>query len=127
MANWSRRQDLHPHYAESEARCLCVGLRREKWCSRQEFRLQPPRSKRGALYIELRGFEMAASNGFAPSTSRSKAAPRAPDSHRVIRFCRPMVRRLRLARDESGETNGIRTRCDGFHRAGCCSYIMVSI
>ena len=25
-----------------------------KWHSRQEFRLQPPRSKRGALYIELR-------------------------------------------------------------------------
>lgn len=27
------------------------GLR--KWHSRQDFRLQPPRSKRGALYIEL--------------------------------------------------------------------------
>ena len=25
----------------------------EKWSSRQEFRLQPPRSKRGALYVEL--------------------------------------------------------------------------
>ncbi len=34
---------------------LLVGLRRgNEWCSRQEFRLQPPRSKRGALYIELR-------------------------------------------------------------------------
>lgn len=26
----------------------------KRWCSRQESRLQPPRSKRGALYIELR-------------------------------------------------------------------------
>ena len=33
---------------------LLVGLHGEKWCSRQEFRPQPPRSKRGALYIELR-------------------------------------------------------------------------
>ena len=39
---------------------------------------------------------------------------RAPDSHRVDRFCRPMARRLYLARDESGEANGIRTRTTAF-------------
>jgi hypothetical protein len=34
---------------------LLVGLHAEEsWHSRQESRLQPPRSKRGALYIELR-------------------------------------------------------------------------
>jgi hypothetical protein len=33
---------------------LLVGLTRRKWRSRQDSRLQPPRSKRGALYIELR-------------------------------------------------------------------------
>ena len=35
---------------------LLIGLHGvvSKWCSRQESRLQPPRSKRGALYIELR-------------------------------------------------------------------------
>ena len=54
-AKWSRRQDLHPHWLRSERSASAVGLRRENgWCSRQEFRLQPPRSKRGALYIELR-------------------------------------------------------------------------
>jgi hypothetical protein len=45
-----------------------------KWYSRQEFRLQPPRSKRGALYVELQERRrMAASDGFALSTSRSKS------------------------------------------------------
>ena len=61
-----------------------MGYAGEKWCSRQEFRLQPPRSKRGALYIELQ--------------ERFREWTRAPDSHRVIRFCRPTVRRLYLAR-----------------------------
>ena len=33
---------------------LLVGLTRRKWHPRQESHLQPPRSKRGALIIELR-------------------------------------------------------------------------
>lgn len=32
-----------------------------------------------------------------------------------------------MSRVENGETSGICTRHDGFHRAGCCSYIMASI
>ncbi len=39
---------------------------------------------------------------------------RAPDSHRVIRFCRPIVRRLCLARREIGEINGTHTRTAAF-------------
>ena len=52
---WSRRQDLHPHWTRSELIASALGYAgKNEWCSRQEFRLQPPRSKRGALYIELR-------------------------------------------------------------------------
>ena len=54
-AKWSRRQDLHPHWTRSELVASALGYAgKNEWCSRQEFRLQPPRSKRGALYIELR-------------------------------------------------------------------------
>ena len=44
---------------------------------------------------------------------------RAPDSHRVGRFCKPMVRLFTLHAIESGETRGICTHHHGFHRAGC--------
>lgn len=39
----------------------------EEWCSRQEFRLQPPRSKRGALYVTPRELlRMVRQSGSAP-------------------------------------------------------------
>lgn len=143
-ARWSRRQDLHPHWTRSELVASALGYAggKRKWHSRQEFRLQPPRSKRGALYVELREsnewrprmdlhhqppdpkagallFELQGSRkveahpGLAPGksvlqTDGSTALPCAP-------------------RSESGETSGIRTRHDGFHRAECCCYIMISI
>jgi hypothetical protein len=43
---------------------------------------------------------------------------------------RMAIRRLHdfgMSRGKEGETSGICTRHDGFHRTGCCSYIMVSI
>ena len=41
-----------------------------RWHSRKDFRLQPPRSKRGALYIELREHEMVPMAGLAPALDR---------------------------------------------------------
>ena len=53
--HWCPWQDLHPHWTRSELVASALGYaENDEWCSRQEFRLQPPRSKRGALYIELR-------------------------------------------------------------------------
>ena len=57
---------------------LLVGMRRGiRWCSRQEFRLQPPRSKRGALYIELRErFDLRVGGSqWTCSTTRTNADP----------------------------------------------------
>jgi hypothetical protein len=52
--NWSPRQELHLHWLRSKRSASALGYVGIKWRSRQEFRLQPPRSKRGTLYIELR-------------------------------------------------------------------------
>ena len=52
------KPQLHLHWLRSERSASAVGLRQGRgWHSRQDFRLQPPRSKRGALYIELREHE----------------------------------------------------------------------
>ena len=68
-AKWSRRQDLHPHWTRSELVASALGYAgKNEWCSRQEFRLQPPRSKRGALYIELRERRGNGAPGRFPST-----------------------------------------------------------
>ncbi len=65
-ANWYRVRDFHPQPLRSERSVSCRWTNAAKivnrkshivneiWHSRQDSRLQPPRSKRGALYIELR-------------------------------------------------------------------------
>ena len=102
---------MHPHWTRSELVASALGYAGKilKWHSRQEFRLQPPRSKRGALYVELRE-----SNEWRPRMDLHHQPPdpkagallielqgyrkwrRTPDSHRVSRFCRPMARRFAL-------------------------------
>jgi hypothetical protein len=65
----SKSGNLHLHWSASEADVSALDYTGVKsWCSRQEFRLQPPRSKRGALYIELREHrrEKAEAGGHAP-------------------------------------------------------------
>ncbi len=55
---------------------------------------------------------------------------RAPVLHRVNRFCGPMARRLRRARDvmnKIGVTNGICTRAAAFTEPSANSYTMVNI
>src|SRR6266536_4323182 len=65
-ASWCRVRDFHPQPLRSERSVSCRWTNAAKivnrkshivneiWHSRQDSRLQPPRSKRGALYIELR-------------------------------------------------------------------------
>ena len=50
-----------------------------------------------------------------------------PVLHRVRASLRSAASTSSACLAGSGETSGICTRHDGFHRAGCCSYIMVSI
>ena len=50
-ANWWRVKDLHPQPSRSERDASSVGLTRRNWHSRQDFRLQPRRSKRRTLII----------------------------------------------------------------------------
>ena len=47
---------MHPHFTRSELVASALGYagQNESGTPRQEFRLQPPRWKRGALYVELR-------------------------------------------------------------------------
>jgi hypothetical protein len=53
QGKWSPRQELHLHSFRSERSASALGYAGKNWHSRQEFRLQPPRSKRGALIVEL--------------------------------------------------------------------------
>ena len=84
---------------------------KRKWYSRKEFRLQPPRSNRGALYVELQEPLKNGRLGWIRTINlpiqrralyklsyKANIWTRTPDSHRVNRFCRPMVRRLYLER-----------------------------
>ncbi len=73
-----------------------------------------PIQRRALCSLSYKALEVEAHPGLAPGksvlqTDGSTALPCAP------RSC------------ESGETSGIRTRHDGFHRAECCCYIMISI
>ena len=84
----------------------------ENWCSRQDFRPQPPRSKRGALYLELRELwkTLVLPRGLAPRTSAFAG------------------RRARLLHFGSGYENWWGQRDlhphRDLHRVGCCSYTM---
>jgi hypothetical protein len=72
---------------------------------------QPPDPKSGALLVELQGSKWSET----------------PVLHRVRAGLQSAASTTSACLAGNGETSGICTRHDGFHRAGCCSYIMVSI
>jgi hypothetical protein len=99
----SPRQDSHLHSLRSERSASALGYAGKNWHSRQEFRLQPPRSKRGTLDIELREL-LEAHPGLAPGnsvlqTDGSRALPCALRNWGDQRDSHPL---------------------GGFHKAECC-------